>query len=87
MYSLVSLIFANLPENQRNLVGRQKDGIPKGLEECPSCRTWNGECLDPDPLLWGEGLLTVQCRCSGNICRKCRQESLGIESAHKSGIS
>ncbi len=53
------------------LRGRRRNGVPKGLHQCGSCRAWIGLCLDTsNPRL----LVRVHCRChNDNCCARCGQ--------------
>ena len=69
--------YADLPEEIREILpyaGLQGSGVPKGLSRCTVCGEWKGRCLDPNPLNWDEGLLTVQCRCDADSCRRCGEQ-------------
>ena len=35
------------PDEQLRLIGVQTGGVPRGLNQCPTCGEWTGECLDP----------------------------------------
>ena len=55
------------------LAGTGPEGVPRGLERCPTCREWRGTCLDPSPRFFGK-VMTVYCRCANdNRCAACRQ--------------
>jgi len=53
------------------LSGRQPNGVPKGLQQCATCREWRGTCLDTNiPDL----LVNVSCSCyNANRCARCGQ--------------
>jgi hypothetical protein len=58
-------------EEEAGLAGETRDGIPPGLERCPECGEWRGQCLDPRG---GAELLVlpVCCRCENdNECGRC----------------
>jgi hypothetical protein len=53
------------------LNGHQENGIPCGLEECPTCGEWHGECLDPDSI-FTDLVVRASCRCENdNRCAAC----------------
>lgn len=56
------------------LSGKQENGIPKGLEQCPVCGKWRGECLYNTH--YGDQLvITVSCECDNdNLCARCGQK-------------
>ena len=55
------------------LAGTGPEGVPRGLECCPSCGEWCGTCLDPSPRWFGK-VMTVHCRCTNdNRCAACGQ--------------
>jgi hypothetical protein len=59
------------PEEQDRLNGRNAEGVPNGLERCPVCGEWQGECLDPSEQFAGQ-LVRVHCRCANwNRCTRC----------------
>jgi hypothetical protein len=53
------------------LAGRQENGVPKGLSQCPVCGDWIGRCLWTDPLMWHLGPTRISCRCEANLCSTC----------------
>jgi len=54
-----------------NLRGIQENGTPKGLELCPVCGEYRGNCIDPNPHLPGL-VVRVSCRCDNdNLCAYC----------------
>jgi len=56
-----------------HLAGAGPEGVPRGLERCPVCREWRGDCLDPSPQFFGK-VMTVHCRCANyNRCAACDQ--------------
>lgn len=58
-------------EELERLVGRQSNGIPTGLIQCPACHEWHGECIDPSPD-FKKMLMKVLCRCANdNLCAGC----------------
>jgi len=53
------------------LAGAGAGNIPRGLERCPTCGDWRGECLDPSPTFFCK-LVPVHCRCDNhNRCAAC----------------
>lgn len=59
------------PHEIERLTGLQANGVPRGLELCPLCGEWKGECLDPHPRYAGL-VMTVRCRCqAANRCARC----------------
>lgn len=59
------------PAEAERLAGVRDDGMPCGLERCPTCGDWRGECLDTHPAgrPW---LVYVDCRCANtNRCAAC----------------
>src|SRR6185295_1367337 len=63
-------------EESQWLFGRGDDGVPRGLERCPACGEWKGECLDPMfRERWGEDVVVpVSCACENwNRCARCHQ--------------
>ncbi|MDO8477182.1 MAG: hypothetical protein Q7W02_13490 [Candidatus Rokubacteria bacterium] len=55
------------------LAGAGPEGAPRGLERCPVCSEWRGNCLDPSPQFFAK-LMTVHCRCANdNRCAACGQ--------------
>lgn len=53
------------------LAGRQPNGVPKGLRQCPTCGDWHGLCLDTRLERF---LVVVHCRCQNdNRCARCGQ--------------
>jgi hypothetical protein len=55
------------------LHGRQKNGVPRGLAQCPICGEWKGECLDPNPLFQNK-VMRVCCLCENDHrCAACGQ--------------
>jgi hypothetical protein len=57
-------------EELQRLNGRQANGLPKGLTECPICRDWNGECLDRGEN-WKGLVMRLYCKCYAERCKKC----------------
>lgn len=63
-------------EEAQWLFGRDDDGVPRGLECCPACGDWKGECLDPSfQEQWGVDIVVpVSCGCENwNRCARCHQ--------------
>lgn len=59
------------PDEQRRLAGRQTSGVPRGLDQCPTCGEWAGQCLDPSPVFNGK-VMRVHCLCENdNRCAAC----------------
>jgi len=59
------------PDEQFRLAGVQTGGVPRGLDQCPTCGEWAGECLDPIPKLKGK-VVRVHCLCENdNRCAAC----------------
>jgi hypothetical protein len=59
------------PEEARRLEGKDRLGVPRGLTQCPACREWRGNCLDPSPQFAGL-IMRVHCRCENhNRCARC----------------
>jgi len=59
------------PEELETLAGFQGDGVPKGLNKCPTCGEWRGTCLDPNPQFKGK-VMEVHCVCENdNRCAWC----------------
>jgi hypothetical protein len=57
----------------RRLAGLQKNGVPKGLVQCPFCSEWKGWCVDPNPRLKNL-LVQVHCLCENdNFCAWCHE--------------
>lgn len=58
-------------EEAAELAGETGEGMPRGLERCPECGEWRGQCLDPRGA--GELLvLPVCCVCENdNECAGC----------------
>jgi hypothetical protein len=55
------------------LAGTGAEGLPRGLERCPTCSEWRGRCLDPAPDFFCR-VMTVHCRCQNdNRCAACGQ--------------
>jgi len=60
------------PDEQFRLAGVQTCGVPRGLDQCPTCGEWVGECLDPIPKLKVK-VVRVHCLCENdNRCAACR---------------
>jgi hypothetical protein len=58
-------------DEQLRLAGGQTGGAPRGLDQCPTCGEWTGECLDPSPVFKGK-VMRVHCRCENdNRCAAC----------------
>jgi hypothetical protein len=58
------------------LFGRGGDGVPRGLERCPECGDWRGECLDPrrQEQLGKDVVVSVSCACENwNRCARCHE--------------
>lgn len=54
-----------------HLQGVQENGLPKGLEICPVCGDYRGECLDPNPKMSGL-VVRVSCYCDNDaLCAYC----------------
>ena len=67
------------PDEQLRLIGVQTGGVPRGLNQCPTCGEWTGECLDPSPQFKGK-VMRVHCLCENdNRCAACG----GLIYAHK----
>ncbi len=59
------------PQEIESLNGFQENGVPRGLELCPVCGEWKGECLDPNPRFAGQ-VMRVRCKCqAANRCARC----------------
>jgi hypothetical protein len=59
------------PDEQLRLAGVRTGGVPRGLNECPTCGEWTGQCLDPNPVFKGK-VMRVQCLCENdNRCAAC----------------
>jgi len=57
----------------RSLRGRQPNGVPGGLSQCPKCHEWRGECFDPNPQMAGL-IVRTHCVCeNSNRCALCGQ--------------
>jgi len=53
------------------LQGVQENGLPKGLEPCPVCGDYRGECIDLNPML-RDLVVRVSCYCENdNLCAYC----------------
>ena len=50
--------------------GKQSTGVPNGLDQCPRCGAWAGECLDPSPVFEGM-MMRVHCGCDADLCHEC----------------
>ncbi len=58
-------------DEQLRLAGVQAAGVPRGLEQCPTCGEWTGSCLDPSPVSKGK-VMRVHCLCENdNRCAAC----------------
>jgi hypothetical protein len=58
-------------DEQIRLAGMQTGGAPRGLDQCPTCGGWAGECLDPNPVFKGK-VMRVHCLCENdNRCAAC----------------
>jgi hypothetical protein len=58
-------------DEQLRLTGVQTGGIPRGLDQCPTCGEWTGECLDPSPVFKSK-VMRVHCLCENdNRCAAC----------------
>ena len=59
------------PEERKTLAGFQGNGVPKGLDLCPTCGEWRGTCIDPNPQFAGK-VMKVHCTCENdNRCALC----------------
>jgi hypothetical protein len=59
------------PDEQLRLAGGQTGGAPRGLNQCPTCGEWTGQCLDPNPVFKGK-VMRVHCLCENvNRCAAC----------------
>lgn len=59
------------PEDAVRLLGRQENGVPKGLNRCGGCGEWKGECLHTHPKYEGM-IVRVHCKCENdNLCARC----------------
>ncbi len=59
------------PEERIHFQGLQKNGLPKGLEICPVCGDYRGECLDPNPLM-RDLMVRASCYCDNDaLCAYC----------------
>ncbi len=55
------------------MAGANHEGVPRGLERCPHCGEWRGDCLDSSPTSFCR-VVTVHCRCANdNRCAACGQ--------------
>lgn len=55
------------------LAGAGPEGVPRGLDRCPTCGDWRGRCLDPSPQFLGM-VMPVHCRCANDSrCAACGQ--------------
>ena len=53
------------------LSGEGGDGVPKGLDKCPTCGGWRGECLGTAEY-YKTSVLPVSCQCDNhNRCARC----------------
>jgi hypothetical protein len=53
------------------LAGVGSGNMPRGIERCPTCGDWRGECLDTSPTFFCK-LVTVHCHCDNhNRCAAC----------------
>lgn len=58
-------------EELERLHGSGEGGAPRGLERCPRCQDWRGECLDPSEHFAGM-VMRVHCLCENhNRCARC----------------
>ena len=58
-------------DEMARLAGTGPEGVPRGLDCCPTCGEWRGMCLDPSPR-WVGKVMTVHCRCANdNRCAAC----------------
>jgi hypothetical protein len=58
------------------LSGRDADGVPRGLQRCPTCGDWKGECLDfhLQKSLDEDVVVPVACSCENwNRCARCHR--------------
>jgi hypothetical protein len=54
-----------------SLSGGGPDGAPKGLDKCPTCGGWSGECLGTAEN-YKKSVLPVSCQCdNNNRCARC----------------
>jgi hypothetical protein len=59
------------PEELTKLFGVRKNGVPRGLRRCRTCREWFGQCLDPAPQ-FSRKIMQVHCLCQNtNLCAAC----------------
>jgi hypothetical protein len=59
------------PEELAKLRGVGKNGVPRGLRRCRTCRGWFGQCLDPAPQ-FSRKIMKVHCLCQNrNFCAAC----------------
>jgi hypothetical protein len=57
--------------DEQLLAGVQTGGVPRGLDQCPTCGEWAGQCLDPSPVFKGK-VMRVHCLCENdNRCAAC----------------
>jgi hypothetical protein len=55
------------------LAGAGHGNIRRGLEPCPACGEWRGDCIDPSPTFFCR-IVAVHCRCANdNRCAACGQ--------------
>jgi hypothetical protein len=60
-------------EEGRTLRGQQENGAPLGLERCPACGEWRGECFDTLELN-ADLIVRVRCVCENDTrCAGCRR--------------
>jgi hypothetical protein len=52
-------------EELGTLAGFHHNGVPKGLDLCPTCGEWLGTCLDPNTELKGK-VMRVYCTCEND---------------------
>ena len=58
-------------EEKARLLGVQRDGTPRGLEQCGRCGDWAGVCLESDGVFAGY-VMTMHCRCENHHrCARC----------------
>lgn len=61
-------------EDLIRLEGTQVGNVPRGLEQCPDCHSWRGECLDTNRL-GGDWIIPVSCRCENDTrCAACGEQ-------------
>jgi hypothetical protein len=59
------------PDDVARLAGVGPEGVPRGLELCPTCGEWSGACLNPGAESFLQ-VMTVHCPCQNdNRCAAC----------------